>query len=288
MDKNMIKNVSLIVFLFLIAGCLSNKSISAEKLEPKVQAEPKIYDCRNNDEKRIKIFHSMYLTRESAIAAYTKIMSHKKEDRLSQLMAAANRDTIDEATRNSGGNLGYVKFGTLDDDFERDTFNMLPQTVSRPIQSPYGWHIVWIDDVRCSGSRPRKKFVGARIKEYPFAAYVYSWKQIIERLANSNWPEELGPGSHNGKVQLTVAIWSSGKLESIQINTSSGNKRIDEAAVRLVELAAPYPRFTADMLQDTDVLSITRTWTFNSEPVGKIESDISRLLLKIDSDSVFK
>ena len=34
------------------------------------------------------------------------------------------------------------------------------------------------------------------------------------------------------------------------------------SAMRIVRLAAPYAPFSADIMKDTDILSITRTWTF--------------------------
>jgi protein TonB len=46
------------------------------------------------------------------------------------------------------------------------------------------------------------------------------------------------------------------------IDKSSGKKILDAAAVRIVQLAAPYTVFPPDIRRDTDILHITRTWTF--------------------------
>jgi protein TonB len=43
---------------------------------------------------------------------------------------------------------------------------------------------------------------------------------------------------------------------------SSGFDVLDEAAVRIVELAAPFSPFPPDIKEDTDILDITRTWQF--------------------------
>jgi protein TonB len=61
---------------------------------------------------------------------------------------------------------------------------------------------------------------------------------------------------------VTVSIKADGSLDRVEISRSSGVKVLDEAAVRIVKLAAPYAPFPADIAKDVDVLGITRTWTF--------------------------
>ena len=68
-----------------------------------------------------------------------------------------------------------------------------------------------------------------------------------------------------GSLQLTVAIRRDGSIDNIEINRSSGQKLLDESARRIVQLAAPYAAFPPDIAKDTDILSITRTWTFTRE-----------------------
>jgi protein TonB len=112
--------------------------------------------------------------------------------------------------------------------------------------------------------RPKRKFVGARTQEYRFARYVEDWRLKVERVGNLNYPEAARREQLYGNLQLTVGIKSDGSLESIEINRPSGKKVLDEAAIRIVNLAgqngfAPFP---PDISRDTDVLHITRTWVF--------------------------
>jgi len=113
--------------------------------------------------------------------------------------------------------------------------------------------------------RPKRKFVGARAQEYRFAAYVESWRQKVEKIGNLNYPEEAKANKLYGQLRMTVSIRADGTLENIEINLSSGHKVLDDAARRIVELAAPYAAFSEDIRKDVDVLSITRTWTFTRE-----------------------
>jgi protein TonB len=112
--------------------------------------------------------------------------------------------------------------------------------------------------------RLKRKFVGARTQEYRFARYVEDWRLKVERVGNLNYPEAARREQLYGNLQLTVGIKSDGSLESIAINRPSGKKVLDEAAVRIVNLAgqngfAPFP---PEISRDTDVLHITRTWVF--------------------------
>ncbi len=119
-------------------------------------------------------------------------------------------------------------------------------------------------DYEAYQKRPKRKFIGARTKEYRFARYVEDWRVKVERIGNLNYPEAAKRDGLYGHLQLTVGIMADGNLESIEINRSSGQKILDEAAIRIVKLAgqngfAPFP---PDISRDTDILHITRTWVF--------------------------
>lgn len=111
--------------------------------------------------------------------------------------------------------------------------------------------------------RPRRKFLGARVEEYRFAQYVEDWRQKIERVGNLNYPESA-KGKLYGSLVLTVVIKSDGSLDRVEINRSSGHRVLDEAARRIVKMAEPYAPFPEAIRRDTDILEITRTWTFTS------------------------
>jgi protein TonB len=110
--------------------------------------------------------------------------------------------------------------------------------------------------------RPKRAFVGANVKEYSFARYVEDWVTKVERVGNVNYPDAARRQGIYGSLKLTVSIYANGRIEAVEIDRSSGSKVLDAAAVRIVELAAPYAAFPDDMRQKADILSITRTWTF--------------------------
>jgi periplasmic protein TonB len=110
--------------------------------------------------------------------------------------------------------------------------------------------------------RPRRMFVGARAQEFTFAQYVEDWRIKVERVGNLNYPEAAKRNSLYGTLMLTVNIHESGEIESIQIDRSSGSKVLDAAAVKIVEMSAPFPRFPEAIRKKVDILGITRSWTF--------------------------
>jgi protein TonB len=117
-------------------------------------------------------------------------------------------------------------------------------------------------DMDAYQKRPKRRFVGARAEEYRFARYVEDWRLKVERIGNLNYPEAARQMKLYGNLLVTVAIKSDGSIENIEINRSSGQRILDAAAVKIVEMAAPYAPFPADIRRDTDILHITRTWTF--------------------------
>jgi periplasmic protein TonB len=110
--------------------------------------------------------------------------------------------------------------------------------------------------------RPRKTFIGANAREYRFAQYEEDWRAKIERVGTINYPAEAR-GKLYGALQLTVTIQPDGSVYSIELNRSSGLKILDAAAHRIVQMAAPFAAFPADIRKDTDLLVITRTWFFD-------------------------
>ncbi|MGG7054233.1 TonB family protein [Nitrosomonas sp. ANs5] len=113
--------------------------------------------------------------------------------------------------------------------------------------------------------RPKRKFIGARTREYRFARYLEDWRLKVERIGNLNYPEAARKEKLYGSLQLTVGIRSDGSLESIGIDRSSGIQILDDAAIRIVRLAARngFAPFPPDIKRDTDILHITRTWVFS-------------------------
>ena len=112
--------------------------------------------------------------------------------------------------------------------------------------------------------RPRRKFVTANTREHLYAAYMRAWVAKVERVGNMNYPEQARRRNLEGSLVLSVDVLPDGSIERVQILRSSGYDLLDEAAVRIVRLAAPYAELPPDIRAETDILTITRTWQFSA------------------------
>jgi protein TonB len=113
--------------------------------------------------------------------------------------------------------------------------------------------------------RPKRRFLGARAKTAEDALYLEAWRQKVERIGNMNYPTAASAQKLYGTLRLTVSIRADGSVEDITIDKSSGSNLLDEAAINIVNLAAPYAKFSNEMKKTTDILGITRTWTFTND-----------------------
>jgi protein TonB len=125
-------------------------------------------------------------------------------------------------------------------------------------------------DVNQYNKRPRVNHFGTRAASAVEAQYVEDWRLKVQRVGNLNYPEEAR-GKLYGNLVLTVEINSDGSLHSVEVSRSSGHKVLDDAAKRIVRLAAPYGPFSAEMKQNTDIIAFSRTWTFST--ADKLQSD---------------
>ena len=119
---------------------------------------------------------------------------------------------------------------------------------------------------RALSKRPKKRQISAATKEYSAAAYMKSWEMKVERIGNFNYPQEAKRQGINGALMLTVDINPDGSVpaDGIVVSRSSGHKILDDAAVRIVRLGAPYATIPENVLQGNDMLTIIRTWKFET------------------------
>lgn len=111
---------------------------------------------------------------------------------------------------------------------------------------------------------PKQKYISARTREFKYATYMRDWVAKVERIGQLNYPDEARRQHLSGQLMVDVAINPDGTVQEITVIRPSGHKILDDAAVRIVQLASPFAPFPEDIRQDTDVLHVTRTWVFTS------------------------
>lgn len=116
--------------------------------------------------------------------------------------------------------------------------------------------------LRQYAKRPKRKWITARTRQHNYAAYMEAWRQKVERIGNLNYPDEARRRKLSGHLLLDVALNPDGTVNEINLRRSSGKRVLDDAAVRIVKLGAPYARFPKSIRDEIDILHIERTWQF--------------------------
>lgn len=110
--------------------------------------------------------------------------------------------------------------------------------------------------------RPIKKVIGTRAQEYGLAWYFDAWRNKVERIGTLNYPQEAR-GKLYGRVVIFVELnVADGSLYSAEISHSSGHKLLDQAALRILRMAAPFGPIPREVMGNASVLSFAREWNF--------------------------
>lgn len=111
--------------------------------------------------------------------------------------------------------------------------------------------------------RLRRKHIYANTKEDKYARYMALWRSKVQEIGNANYPDKVRQEKLSGNLVLDVAINPNGTIRAVKVIKPSGHKLLDEAAIRIVHLAAPFDPFSPEIRQEIDILHITRTWEFS-------------------------
>jgi protein TonB len=116
------------------------------------------------------------------------------------------------------------------------------------------------EEQQAQANRPRvKRLTSVSARSATEAGYLNAWRQRVERIGTANYPG----GGIDGSLRMLVVVRFDGALEDVRILESSGHRVLDDAALRIVRLAAPFPAFPVEMRKDYDQLEIIRTWQFS-------------------------
>lgn len=111
-------------------------------------------------------------------------------------------------------------------------------------------------------STDRTKYLNSSTKEFTPAQYMREWIDRVERVGNLNYPDQARRQKLSGTLILDVTINADGELVKTDLRQSSGHQILDDAAKRIVKLAAPFSAFPKKLRQEADVIHITRSWEF--------------------------
>ncbi len=112
-----------------------------------------------------------------------------------------------------------------------------------------------VDDARTLLATPSSRQSG-------LAEYLDGWRRRVERIGTANYPAELLGDPNAGRPTLEVVIGKDGQLEDIIVRKSSGDKTLDQAALKILRLASPFEPLPQVIRKDYDVLRFAYDWDF--------------------------
>ena len=115
--------------------------------------------------------------------------------------------------------------------------------------------------VEAYNKQPRRAFVGPAAQASRYATYLDGWSRRVEAIGTQHYPE-AARGHIYGSLRITVTVRKDGSLAGFDIDQPSRYAVLNQAARRIVQMAAPFAPFPPDIARDTDELVITRTWHF--------------------------
>lgn len=114
--------------------------------------------------------------------------------------------------------------------------------------------------------RPRiRRLTSVSTRQSDDALYLHNWRSKVETIGNQRYPSQAKQLQLYGNLRMVVSLLPNGEVHNVKILQSSGHKILDQAAIRIVHLAAPYDPFPQAMQQQVDVLEIIRTWRFHKD-----------------------
>ncbi len=117
-------------------------------------------------------------------------------------------------------------------------------------------------ELRMRGESKKELWIAADTRESDVAVYLDSWRRKIERVGTMNFPDVARRKKLTGTPVIEVTIGADGKLLDTAVSRTSGHAEIDEAALRILKLAAPYDRFPSELAAKHDEIRIAYEWQF--------------------------
>ena len=117
-------------------------------------------------------------------------------------------------------------------------------------------------ELHMRGEAMNQLWIAADTRESDVAEYLDNWRRKIERVGTMNFPDVARRRKLSGTPVIEVTIGANGNLLDTTVKRSSGHVEIDEAAIRILKLAAPFDPFTGELSAKHDEIRIAYEWQF--------------------------
>jgi periplasmic protein TonB len=111
---------------------------------------------------------------------------------------------------------------------------------------------------------PRQRFVSPATQEVVYALYYDQVRRRIEQRGTRDFPSQGGRKLY-GALTMTITLDASGRVMGTEVVAPSGNALLDKRAAAIVQAASPFGRFSAAMLKEAEVLTLSARFTFDRD-----------------------
>ncbi len=119
-------------------------------------------------------------------------------------------------------------------------------------------------ELRLRGKARQELWIAADTRATDVAEYLDRWRRRVERIGTMNFPRVAQTGKGAAPPIVEVTIDADGRLADAVIQRSSGRPAIDDAAIRILQLAAPFAPFSRALRARHDQIRIAYQWEFLS------------------------
>jgi protein TonB len=152
----------------------------------------------------------------------------------------------------------------------------VPNSTDRPSPAPLTAAVLFdrtapetlvaeIDDETASKASDDSDTLAPSTQASALASYMVGWRQRVERIGTANFPLDQ-VGSNTQRPVVEVSIDAGGGLHDIVLQRSSGNSRLDQAALTILEMAAPFDPVPQAALADSGMSRFAYEWDFSTGP----------------------
>lgn len=121
----------------------------------------------------------------------------------------AQAESEDPASAVSGGDLGLVGRGIMDPGFEKAAFALAVNSISEPVRSRFGYHLIEVTDIQGGGVKPFEAVREQLAQEAAAGESEALFFDLAERLANLAYesPDSLIPAAETLGLTIQVSDW---------------------------------------------------------------------------------
>jgi protein TonB len=117
-------------------------------------------------------------------------------------------------------------------------------------------------ELRMRGETRHDLWVTADTRAADVAVYLDHWRRKVERVGTLNFPNVARRQKYSGTPVIAVTISANGRLAEAVIRKTSGHRELDDAALRILMLAAPFDPFPPEINATHDEIRIAYEWQF--------------------------